>query len=211
MEHNQDIFDVAAVVAGPDPDSEQLFIINEMERIDALIEAHKGKHWLAVLAGRSTGPSLARLKHYRHQLTVYGHAIDRYTDEMTDGKIPFRIIVTNMGPKTVKRIGAKVRVQGGTILLTKRPPERPERVDTVVQHVTEKPSYNLVKSLTGGFIRSDIRLGRTSLSSKFSQLESGEEAALVNQTLFLHLSPDTRMSFELEVAGQPTQSGMVQL
>lgn len=187
-------FEVLAVTAGPDPDAERLFVLTETERINKLIAGYrKPTLWRRLAEGAAGLPRLEDLKHYRHKLASYKNTIDRYDQAMAEGLIPFRIVVANVGERRDFDIRTRVHVKDGDLHLTKTLPQRPERPDTYVQHVME-PSHVDLKSR---FWRSDMKVGRRSMAARFSELDPGADADLLNQTLFVQLSDNTRMDYEL--------------
>jgi hypothetical protein len=97
-------------------------------------------------------------------------------------------------------------VTDGTILLAKRPPQRPERPDGV-QHVPEQTTYRLL----GGFVRRGIRMNSQSIAAEFSKLEAGDDAAVVNETLFLAMDSDTRVTYEVSTDTVAGEHGNIQL
>jgi hypothetical protein len=200
------VFEVLAVVAGPDVDEEELFILNEREWVEAQIADYKRKGWLPGLINRLGGPSLDRWRRYSHALDVYTNVIDQYNYEMSEGIIPFRVVVTNLSSQPERNIRIRLTVKDGAILLAKRPPERPERPDGV-QHVPEQTTYRLF----GGFIRRNIRIGTQTISAEFSKLAAGDDAALVNETLFLQMDPGTSLEYELSTDSIDGIRGSVQM
>lgn len=199
-------YEVVAVPSGPEPDDERLFLLNETEHIDEALGSFKRQSWLKRQLLETDGPTLDELKHYRHKLGTYQNVIDRYEQAMASGIIPFRIVIANIGTHKDRHIRVKVRVRNGTILLTRQLPSRPQR-PIGPQHVFERPSYQI----TSGFVRSGIRIGRTSLAANFTELGAGEEAALVNQSLFLSMDGDTQMEFELSSQHVPELTGKIML
>lgn len=187
-------FEVLAVTAGPDPDAERLYILTETERINKLIDNfRKPTMWSRLAKGATGKPKLEDLKHYRHKLASYRNTIDRYDQAMADGLIPFRIVIANTGQQRDFDIKIRVHIQDGDLHLAKTLPQRPLRVDSAVQHVMEPSTIDL----STHFVRSDMRIGRRSLAARFSELDSGADADLLNQTVFVQLSDDTWMDYEL--------------
>ena len=201
-------FEVIAVTAGPDPDDERLFVLTETERIDKLISGYRQPTLWKRLAESATGlPKLEDLKHYRHKLASYKNTIDRYDRAMAEGLIPFRIVVANVGERRDFDIRTRVHVQDGDLHLTKTLPQRPRRPDTYTQHVMEPSHIDLPR----GFIRSNMKVGRHSLAARFTELDPGADADLLNQTLFVQLSYDTRMDYELSSKLGGTVRGSIEV
>jgi hypothetical protein len=199
-------FLLVAVPMGPDTDEERLFIYNERERIAQELSTYKGRNWLKTLAGVAGGPTREQLERYHHALDVYENVISMYQFEVAEGLIPFRITVQNIGLETDHNIKIRVAVHDGAILLAKKMPQRPKRPDGP-QHEAEPTTYDLLS----GFVRRDIRLSSRSLRAEFSALKPGAMADLVNQTFFLHILPETVMTYELTSQEGGTSQGVVEL
>ena len=197
-------FELVAVVAGPEPDDERRFVMLEVEHVDGILRTQQQQGWFKRTLNNPDGPTLNEWQHYRHKLGSYLNIIDRYEADLAKGIIPFRIDVSNMGRHKDYDIAISVRVANGELLLTRQLPNRPAR-PAGHQHAMEMPSYDVFS----GFRRSDIRIGKHSLSARFSELSGGDEAALVNQTLFIELGPDTELNYELSARRAGTVSGLI--
>lgn len=200
MEHKQNLqpalrYDIAAFLDGPEPNEERLFTYNELEQLDDEIAAYQQAGWLKAALRRTDGPSLDELKHYRHRLNSYLNSLERYRVALAEGIVPIRVVVTNTAQQPDHRIRVEVQLHDGTFLLTRQPPSRPLR-PLGPQQMAAEPSFTPA-NVVSGFLRSDIRLGRTKLAAQFSELGPGEEAAVVNQPVFLHCNPQTRMTYRL--------------
>ncbi|HEY6736328.1 MAG TPA: hypothetical protein VI322_01280 [Candidatus Saccharimonadia bacterium] len=199
-------FELVAVPAGPEPNDERLFVQLELERVDQILRTTKQKGVVSRWLSQADGPSLEQWRHYRHKLNTYLNSIERYERAITEGIVPFRIDVTNTGAVKDYQIDIRVKVLGGQILLARQLPLRPARPEGH-QHALEMPTYNVF----GGFTRTNIRMGKTTLAAQFSELAAGDDAALVNQTLFLEMTPETRLSYELTSRRGAKQRGFVSL
>ena len=60
-------------------------------------------------------------------------------------------------------------------------------------------------------MRCGVRVGPAAVTAEFSNLGGGEEAALLNQTLFLEMTPETVLDFVLSSEHHQDITGPVQL
>lgn len=197
-------YEVTAVLAGPSADEEQLFILNEREHVAQVLAGWRGKGLLSRLAGVADGPSQSDWEHYSRLLDVYEHVLDQYELDMIDGIMPFRIIVTNATLAGDRNIKVTVAIDDGVLLLAKKVPSRPQRPEGA-QHVMEPTSYNLLS----GFVRRRVRLGVQSMSAEFSKLAGGDAADLVNETLFLQVTPETELAYTISSDNVAPTSGPI--
>jgi hypothetical protein len=211
MEHKQhpgavSSFELVAVPTGPDPDEERLFVNMEAQHVDEVLRIKAKQGLVTRVLNGASGPTLEDWRHYRHKLGSYLNTLDRYEAALDQGVVPFRVAVTNVGNQKDFHIAIAVKVHDGQLLLTRQLPSRPPRPEGH-QHTLEMPSYNVFS----GFMRSNVRIGRTSMSAMFSELAAGDEAALVNQTLFIELTPETAMTYQLTTKNGGTVTGQIAL
>jgi hypothetical protein len=210
-------FLVEAMPAGPEPNDERLFVVAEFERIEAIMDNLNSPNWWRRITRAAAAPTLKTYEHYGHQLETYARVIDRYDQDMEDGVWPFRVLITNISHEPRHNIQIVLSVAGGAFLLTRPLPMRPARPDGVATHTTEVPTYDLVAAALppalapATFRRTDVLMSDAQLSAQFSTLQPKEQAAVINQTLFVTLAPATEIAYQIKADGQPTQIGFVEI
>lgn len=196
---------------GPDPDEERVYLVQEIERVSQEIGRLQSQGWLKKVLARTAGPSIASYEHYLHQLDTYERVINRFENKIADGRIPFRVIITNIDAKKHTAISTKVRVHNGEFLLTEQLPVRPDRPDSPYEQVDPNEPQPATDWPTSAFIRSKTAIHPHHLAAEFSVLEPGEDAALLNQTLVIVLEPETRVSYEVRSAQGNPERGDAEL
>lgn len=129
---------------------------------------------------------------YEHALNTYEHKVNKHIEEMGDGLVPCSMVVHHEGPGTDRRILVKLRVEQGSFHIKKQAPKRPKRIDGAPDK-SEKTSFGGYQ----GFVRRGIKMTAHHLQAEFSQLGPKDSALLVNQVIYLDLSHQTKLHYEI--------------
>jgi hypothetical protein len=153
-------------------------------------------------------PSLGAWQNYIHELEHYKRANFHHREQILDGLVPIRILVVNDGPETQRNIWIKVHVQNGQFRLGSHAPIRPATPEGLKE--PERFAVHKVIPLVGGFSRSDIKLGAHKLESRFSRLQDGDGAYLVNKVIYISVGKGTRLEYEIGY-GTSRESGHLKI
>jgi hypothetical protein len=200
MEEAQPEYLVGLKVRPPQLAAERRYVVAELAYVQRQLDALDGK-W------RPSLPKLGVFKaedwqRYARELEHYERALDKHESEVADGMVPFQIFVINDTGRDDAQIKTRVTVENGEIHTKKEPPQRPERLDNggakvaagpVVSGMPPRPAVTVYH----GFTRRGVRIGKHELAAEFSRLADGDGAELVRQLLYLQVSDQTRLHFEL--------------
>lgn len=189
MESTGTQYDIALQVCEPKFETERRYVAAELEYVRR--QAAGARRWMS-------WPSLGVYNkkdwsQYERQLVNYAHALDQHEQEIEEGWLPFKIHIMNVGPRDDSQVAMKLLVENGAISVHKKAPDRPPRMDGGGSRQGSKLRLPKFK----GFMRYGIKLRRREMQATFSELEAGDSADMVRQTLYLHYSPHTRLHFQL--------------
>jgi hypothetical protein len=198
-------YKVLARMSTPPFATERRYVMMETELAEREMARLPARSWLPF-----SYPALGLLRRvdwrrYIRSLDKYSHDLDRHELEIQEGLVPLSFDVTNESDHSDTDIRVHIMVHGGSIHAAKKPPTRPKRIDGAPNKGGGKKFYGFE-----GFVRRHVHIGRHGLEAEFSGLQGRDSALVVNHPLYVDMSHDSRLTYEIRSRRlQDGQSGEI--
>ncbi|HVQ43978.1 MAG TPA: hypothetical protein VMT30_03350 [Candidatus Saccharimonadia bacterium] len=194
---------VLAQLCEPNYKAERKFLDAEMAYVERKLDEMR-HGW------RPSVPSLGFFSRndwhkYAHELATYDRQLEHYAAEVDEGVVPVRFSVINEAEVADTNVHVAVNVKGGRIDAAKKPPARPARLDG------SGKGWPKLAVPRPGFSRRAISIKPHTVGAVLSNLGGRDGVGLVNETLHLHLGPDTEVSYVIMSQNVAHETGEVEL
>jgi hypothetical protein len=197
---------IMAELKEPDYEAEAKYLAAELKYVERML------HSKAVQGlGQISLPSLGIFghkdwRHYEHELRGYAQKLQKYARGVEEGVLPVKFSVYNNTESTDSDVTVKLKVANGRVDELRKVPKRPARLDA---HA--KPWKPKFPPLGLTFSRSQIKITAHGVGAKLSALGPHDGAALVNQVVHIHCSPETEVTYAVTSRNVEHETGAVEI